>query len=140
MPNARIAGLALLAPIAWLFVLAALITAPSYAGAQEVLGNVPTFRVAQRIKVRFCEAPEAAGIDVIITPSEILDEDGFPLDTNPGVEIEGELPEVELDCDYQLKYEHVMRAITAISGYIDPDTGRVIRVIEKIKFAPPRGG
>ena len=47
--------------------------------------------------------------------------------------------EVELDCDYQLKYEYVMRAITAISGYIDPNSGRVIRVIEKIKFAPPRG-
>jgi biopolymer transport protein ExbD len=46
--------------------------------------------------------------------------------------------EVELDCDYHLRYEYVIEAITAVSGRIDPDDGRVIRVIEKIKFAPPR--
>jgi len=45
--------------------------------------------------------------------------------------------EVELDCDYQLRYEYVIEAITAISGYVDPD-GRIIKVVEKIKFAPPR--
>jgi len=44
--------------------------------------------------------------------------------------------EVELDCDYNLKFKNVVDAITAISGYID--NGRVIKVIEKIKFAPPR--
>jgi biopolymer transport protein ExbD len=45
--------------------------------------------------------------------------------------------EVELDCDYELQYENVIRAITAVSGYAGQD-GSVVRLIEKIKFAPPR--
>jgi biopolymer transport protein ExbD len=43
--------------------------------------------------------------------------------------------EVELDCDYNLKYEYVIRAITAVSGDVGPD-GRIIKLIEKINFAP----
>ena len=46
--------------------------------------------------------------------------------------------EVELDCDYRLHYVHVVEAITAVSGYIDPTTGEVVKLVEKIKFAPPR--
>lgn len=46
--------------------------------------------------------------------------------------------EVELDCDYQLKFENAMKAITAVSGYVDPDTGGIVKLIEKIKFSPPR--
>jgi len=50
-----------------------------------------------------------------------------------------ETTEVELDCDYNLKFGNVIKAITAISGYVDnPETGHVTKVIEKIKFAPPR--
>ena len=45
--------------------------------------------------------------------------------------------EVELDCDYNLNYEHVIEAITAVSGYVDHATGQVERLIEKIKFTPP---
>ena len=44
--------------------------------------------------------------------------------------------EVELDCDYHLRYEYVVEAITAVSGRVEGD--RTIKVIEKIKFAPPR--
>jgi len=45
--------------------------------------------------------------------------------------------EVELDCDFGLNYAHVIEAITAVSGYVgDDDT--VIKLVEKIKFAPPR--
>jgi biopolymer transport protein ExbD len=46
--------------------------------------------------------------------------------------------EVELDCDYELKYENVIRAITAVSGYPAQEGGGVVRLIEKIKFSPPR--
>lgn len=46
--------------------------------------------------------------------------------------------EVELDCDYDLNYEHVIAAITAVSGYIDPSTDSVVKLVEKIQFAPPR--
>ncbi len=45
--------------------------------------------------------------------------------------------EVELDCDYNLRYEYVVEAITAVSGYVTPD-GHIAKLIEKIKFAPPR--
>ena len=51
--------------------------------------------------------------------------------------------EVELDCDYQLKFSYVIEAITAISGYVDkgPDgRTKVVKLIEKIKFAQPRSG
>lgn len=48
-----------------------------------------------------------------------------------------ESAEVELDCDYNLNYEHVIDAITAVSGYKDK-SGNVIKLVEKIKFAPPK--
>jgi biopolymer transport protein ExbD len=56
-------------------------------------------------------------------------------DTGPGG-IQDEA-EVELDCDYGLRYEHVIDAITAVSGYLRSD-GTVEKLVEKIKFAPPR--
>lgn len=45
--------------------------------------------------------------------------------------------EVELDCEYQLRFEYVIDAISAISGYVTEDR-RIIPLIEKIKFSPPR--
>ena len=45
--------------------------------------------------------------------------------------------EVELDCDFGLKYEHVIEAITAVSGSVAPG-GRIEKLVEKIKFSPPR--
>ncbi len=59
---------------------------------------------------------------------------------NTGPESLAASAEVELDCDYQLKYEHVIDAITAISGYIERvgDSERQVKLIERIKFAPPR--
>lgn len=44
--------------------------------------------------------------------------------------------EVELTCDYDLKYEYVIAAITAVSGYVDPNSGEIVKLIEKIRFAP----
>jgi biopolymer transport protein ExbD len=46
--------------------------------------------------------------------------------------------EVEIDCDYNLKFEYVVNALTAISGYVTDDKQSIVRMIEKIKFAPPR--
>jgi biopolymer transport protein ExbD len=48
-----------------------------------------------------------------------------------------ETAEVELDCDYSLRYEHVISAVTAVSGFVD-DGGNVVKLVEKIKFSPPR--
>ena len=45
--------------------------------------------------------------------------------------------EIELDCDYGLHYENVIKTVTAVSGYIN-DEGDIVKLVEKIKFAPPR--
>lgn len=45
--------------------------------------------------------------------------------------------EVEIDADYNLKYEFIIRAITAVSGSPQQD-GSVIKLVEKIKFTPPK--
>ena len=47
--------------------------------------------------------------------------------------------EVTLDCDYGLKYEYVVQAITAVAGSVESD-GQITKLVEKIKFAPPRTG
>ncbi|GAA5510818.1 biopolymer transporter ExbD [Novipirellula caenicola] len=49
---------------------------------------------------------------------------------------EDEGPELEIDTDYNLRYENVIKAITAVSGY--KDGNEVVKLIEKIKFAKPR--
>ena len=45
--------------------------------------------------------------------------------------------EVEFDCDYNLKYKYSMGAISAVSGYRTED-GQTVKLIDKIKLAPPR--
>lgn len=44
--------------------------------------------------------------------------------------------EVEIDADYDLHYDYIIRSITALSGYIEND--QRYNLIEKIKFAKPR--
>ena len=48
-----------------------------------------------------------------------------------------ESTEVELNCDYGLQYRYVVDALSAITGYVGDD-GEVVKLIEKIKFAPPK--
>lgn len=45
-------------------------------------------------------------------------------------------PEVEIDLDYNLHYEHVIEAITAVTGYRSGND--IVRLIERIKFAKQR--
>ena len=45
--------------------------------------------------------------------------------------------EVEIDCDYQLHYDHAIAAVTAVSG-IRSESGDITPLLEHIKFAPPR--
>jgi biopolymer transport protein ExbD len=46
--------------------------------------------------------------------------------------------EVDFDCDYNLKYEFVVQALTSVSGYLADDKQTVVHMIENIKFAQPR--
>lgn len=43
--------------------------------------------------------------------------------------------EVEIDADYSLRYNYVMNAMTAITGYVD-ETGNQHKLIERVRFAP----
>ncbi|MGE3407860.1 MAG: ExbD/TolR family protein [Pirellulales bacterium] len=45
--------------------------------------------------------------------------------------------EVEIDADFNLRYEYIIRAITSVTGYRGSD-GHVVPLVEKIKFATPR--
>jgi len=45
-------------------------------------------------------------------------------------------PEIEIDTDFNLRYEYVIQSITAVSGF--KQAGEVVKLIEKIKFAKPR--
>jgi biopolymer transport protein ExbD len=58
--------------------------------------------------------------------------------TDTGPNSLAELTEVELDCDYALKYVNVVRAITAVSGKVQD--GQTVELIKKIKFTPPKRG
>jgi biopolymer transport protein ExbD len=48
--------------------------------------------------------------------------------------------EAEIDCDYDVPYDNVIQAITAVSGYTTTINGelQIVKLIEKIKFAQPR--
>jgi biopolymer transport protein ExbD len=52
--------------------------------------------------------------------------------------VSAQATEVELDCDYNLRFEYVIDAITAVSGYVTEDG--IVKLVEKIKFSPPRSG
>ena len=44
--------------------------------------------------------------------------------------------EVEFTCDFDLHYQFVIQAITAVTGYVGQD-GNIIKLIDKIRFAAP---
>jgi biopolymer transport protein ExbD len=71
------------------------------------------------------------GTDFAQLRSNILTLVGDP--SGPGT---GEGPELEIDTDYNLRYENVVDAITAVSGY--KVGNEQVKLIQKIKFAPPR--
>ena len=56
--------------------------------------------------------------------------------TDTGPNSLAEKTELELDCDYALKYSNVVKAISAVSGTVQ--NGQIIEMIKKIKFTPPK--
>ncbi len=48
-----------------------------------------------------------------------------------------ESAEIEIDADYQLRYEYVIAAITAVTGYRTPEND-IVKLIERIRFSPPK--
>lgn len=45
--------------------------------------------------------------------------------------------EIELTCDFRLKYEYVIKCISYVTGYREGND--IVRIAEKIKFAAPVG-
>ena len=46
--------------------------------------------------------------------------------------------EVEIDADYNLNFQYIISAVGACTGRLDSSGKKVVRYVEKIKFAPPR--
>ena len=44
-------------------------------------------------------------------------------------------PEIQIDADDLLRYENIVRTISAVSGQVD-DTGAIVPLVKKVKFAP----
>lgn len=44
--------------------------------------------------------------------------------------------EVEINADYDLQYDYVVKAITAVTGFIE--NGEAHKLIERVKFSPPK--
>ena len=89
--------------------------------AADAEGNLASIRLDDR------ELPDFAALHQII-----MNRVGG--DAGPGAENN---LEAELACDYNLKYRHVIGAVTAVSGYVTPN-GRIVKLIQKIKLSPPK--
>jgi len=105
------------------------------AGAQDNT-NIP-------IKLRLRASAEGELAEIVVNDSLSFGNDwqklrAYVLDLTggnaPPTPEEG--PEVEIDLDYDLKYEFVIEAVTAVTGQRIGDD--VKRLVERIKFAPPR--
>lgn len=105
------------------------------AGAQDTT-NIP-------IKLRLRASAEGELAEIVVNDSLSFGNDwqklrAYVLDLTggnaPPTPEEG--PEVEIDLDYNLRYEFVIEAVTAVTGQRIGDD--VKRLVERIKFAPPR--
>jgi biopolymer transport protein ExbD len=95
------------------------------------------------IKLRLRANADGDLVDIVVNDSLTFGNDwtklrGYILNVTggnaPPTPEEG--PEVEIDLDYNLRYEHVIGAVTAVTGQRLGD--EVKRLVERIKFAPPR--
>ncbi|NCA10367.1 biopolymer transporter ExbD [bacterium] len=96
------------------------------------------------VRVKLSAGPDGslAGIAMNGQPVKDFDELNRRLlavvGTDSGPNSLADRTEVELDCDYELKYVNVVRAITAVSGKVQD--GLIVELIKKIKFTPPKRG
>ena len=95
------------------------------------------------IKLRLRANADGELVDIVVNDSLTFGNDwtklrGYILNVTggnaPPTPEEG--PEVEIDLDYNLRYSHVITAISTITGQRQGD--QIQRLVERIKFAPPR--
>ena len=93
------------------------------------------------VRVKISAGPDGDRTGIAMNGSPVADFDDLRrkildlVGTGPGSN--ADKTEVELDCDYQLKYVNVVNAISAVSGVVQPD-GTVVEMIKKIKLTPPK--
>ena len=95
------------------------------------------------IKLRLRANADGELVDIVVNDSLTFGNDwtklrGYVLNVTGGntPPTPDEGPEVEIDLDYNLRYEYVIGAVTAVTGQRLGD--EVKRLVERIKFAPPR--
>ncbi|MFM8189077.1 MAG: ExbD/TolR family protein [Pirellula sp.] len=106
-------------------------------------GSGPTDTTDLPIKLRLRSNTDGELVDIVVDDTRsfgndfgklrafILQQTGGSAPPNPE-----DGPEVEIDLDYNLRYAHVISAISAITGQRQGD--KIDRLVERIKFAPPR--
>jgi len=96
------------------------------------------------VRVKLSAGPDGGLASIAMNGTAVTDFDELRkriiglVGTDTGPNSLAERTEVELDCDYSLKYVNVVRAITAVSGKVQD--GQVVELIKKIKFTPPKRG
>jgi len=96
------------------------------------------------IKVKLSANPDGSLAGIVVNSNPVADFSGLQkkvvewVGTARGPDSRAGRTEVELDCDYGLKYVNVVRAITAVSGTVQD--GQIVELIKKIKFTPPKAG
>jgi len=95
------------------------------------------------IKLRLRANADGELMEILVNDSQSFGNDlgklrGFILQltggNTPPTPEEG--PEIEIDLDYNLRYVHIIEAVTAVTGQRQGD--EIKRLVERIKFAPPR--
>jgi biopolymer transport protein ExbD len=110
--------------------------------AQDGGGPPPDFtQLPIKLRLRADESGQLA--DMVVNEQRSFGQDwgglrAYILELTGDRQVPGtdEGPEVEIDLDYQLRYEHVIQAITAVTGYRRGE--QVETLVERIKFSPPR--
>jgi biopolymer transport protein ExbD len=96
------------------------------------------------VRVKLSAGPDGSLAGIAMNGTPVTDFDELRkrvlslVGTDTGPNSLAERTEVELDCDYGLKYANVVRAITAVSGKVQD--GQIVELIKKIKFTPPKRG
>ena len=103
---------------------------------------VPDDQQVPPVRVKLAAGPDGALESIAMNGTPVADFDELRrrivglVGNDTGPNSLAEKTEVEFDCDYALKYVNVVRAITAVSGRVED--GRMVELIRKIKFTPPK--
>ncbi len=103
---------------------------------------IPDDQQVPPVRVKLSAGPDGGLASISMNGTPVVDFDDLRrriigiVGADSGPNSLAEKTEVELDCDYGLKYVNVVKAITAVSGRVED--GRVVELIRKIKFTPPK--